>query len=68
MHNGLGMRRWAVVLLAVFAAVAIGTVTYQALPERWSSCGKRSSHRMHAPGRISDPLPQSCGMEAKFVA
>ena len=30
MHNGFGMRRWAVVLLAVLAAVAIGTVTYQA--------------------------------------
>ena len=30
MHNGFGMRRWGVVLLAVLAAVAIGTVMYQA--------------------------------------
>ena len=30
MHNGFGMRRWAAVLFAVLASVAIGTVTYQA--------------------------------------
>jgi len=30
MHNEFGMRRWALVLVAVLAAVAIGTVTYQA--------------------------------------
>ncbi len=30
MHDDFGMRRWAVVLFAILAAVAIGTVTYQA--------------------------------------
>jgi hypothetical protein len=30
MHDDFGMKRWALVLFAILAAVAIGTVTYQA--------------------------------------